>query len=142
MRHVRRRADAVKSRQAQYLHRQSLQRLRAMCEPLPVIVMPAERGFAVRALAGGVLFTGRFQLVATYLAGYAHGHDQALQWFPIDTAPQDGRLVIVYAAAKEGLPGFKTVCRYHADAGWCVDEIREVTHWLPGVPDAPGEPAF
>jgi hypothetical protein len=57
-------------------------------------------------------------------------------WRPIETAPQDGSLVIVWAAQREGLPGFVTCCSYHPDGGWCVCELREVTLWQP-LPEAP-----
>lgn len=62
----------------------------------------------------------------------AHG------WQPIETAPQDGSMVIVYAAPREGLNGFVSCCRWNDVGGWCVDEIREVTHWqfLPAPPAA------
>ena len=51
-------------------------------------------------------------------------------WKPIKTAPVDGRSVLVYAAPRDGLRGFVTVTSYHPDAGWCVDELCEVTHWM------------
>ena len=57
-------------------------------------------------------------------------------WQPIETAPTDGRLVIVYAEAHDGLDGFVTAARWHEDAGWCVDELRPVTHWMP-LPEPP-----
>lgn len=53
------------------------------------------------------------------------------EWQPIGTAPTDGARVIVYAAPYQGLPGFVCVADYHPDGGWCVDELREVTHWMP-----------
>ena len=52
-------------------------------------------------------------------------------WQPIETAPKDGREVWVYADGREELPSFQCVCAYHPDAGWCADELREVTHWMP-----------
>lgn len=52
-------------------------------------------------------------------------------WQPIASAPKDGMLVWVYAAEREELPAFQTWCAYDPDAGWCVDELREVTHWMP-----------
>lgn len=52
-------------------------------------------------------------------------------WEPMATAPTDGTEVYVYAAEREGLPYFITVAAYHPDAGWCVDELREATHWMP-----------
>ena len=62
-----------------------------------------------------------------------HGLDGARQdwtWRPIDTAPLD-RPVWVYVAEYEGLPSFQTACAWHPDAGWCADELRPVTHWMP-----------
>lgn len=49
---------------------------------------------------------------------------------PISTAPTDGTEVNVWVAPAHGLLGFWTRCAYHPDAGWCADELREVTHWL------------
>lgn len=57
-------------------------------------------------------------------------------WQPIGTAPTDGTLVLVYAAPYCDLDGFVTVAGYHHDAGWCVDELRDVTQWRP-TPHAP-----
>jgi hypothetical protein len=52
-----------------------------------------------------------------------------IHWAPIATAPRHG-LVEVWADC-EGLGGFITRAEWHPDAGWCVDELREVTHWRP-----------
>lgn len=60
----------------------------------------------------------------------AEGGDGA-NWMPIETAPRDGTMVWVYTAAREGLRSFQGPCAYHPDAGWCTDELREVTHWVP-----------
>lgn len=67
-----------------------------------------------------------------------------MTWRPISTAPTDGTLVLVYAPpadpAKWGdiLPDpTVALARYHPDAGWCICEIREVTHWQPF--EAPGD---
>lgn len=62
-------------------------------------------------------------------------------WRPIETAPRDGTFVWVWAAPRDGLPGFVEYARYHQDAGWCVDELREATLWQPAAlpPPAPGE---
>jgi hypothetical protein len=57
--------------------------------------------------------------------------EAAPQWLPIASAPTDGTEVYVYAAEREGLPPFITTAAYHPDAGWCVDELRKVTHWMP-----------
>ena len=62
-------------------------------------------------------------------------------WQPIETAPKDGSLIIVRTDTREGLPAFATVCRWHPDAGWCVDELREVTHWMPLPALPPAVPA-
>lgn len=59
------------------------------------------------------------------------------EWQPIETAPRDGTEVWVYVAAAHGLPSFECMCAYHEDAGWCADELREVTHWQPLPPPAP-----
>lgn len=62
-----------------------------------------------------------------------------MTWLPIDEAPTDGTMVWVWAPEREGLPGFVCPCQYHPDGGWCVDEIRFVTHWQPMIPPAPPE---
>ena len=56
-------------------------------------------------------------------------------WQPIGTAPLDA-WVLVYAAPRDGLDGFICTARYHSDGGWCVDELRHVTHWMP-LPEPP-----
>lgn len=53
------------------------------------------------------------------------------RWRPIATAPTDGTVVWFYTAAAHGLPAFQGPCAYHKDAGWCTDELRPVTHWVP-----------
>ena len=57
-------------------------------------------------------------------------------WRLIETAPTDGTVVLVFAAERDGLAAFQCTAAYHEDAGWCVDELREVTHWMP-LPPAP-----
>ena len=57
-------------------------------------------------------------------------------WSPIETAPRDGTLVLVYAPAVYGLKSIISVAAWHDDAGWCIDELRVVTHWM-RLPDAP-----
>lgn len=60
------------------------------------------------------------------------------EWRPIETAKKDGTEVWVYAAPYQDLPGFQCRCGYHSEGGWCVDELREVTHWMP-LPPPPAE---
>lgn len=58
-------------------------------------------------------------------------------WRDIGTAPEDvKKKVLVYAPEREGLPAIICPCAWHPDAGFCVDEIRIVTHWM-SLPDAP-----
>ncbi len=70
-------------------------------------------------------------------------------WEPMETAPTDGSTVIVYAPPPDpekwhetvcGLPAIICTAAYHEDAGYCVDDIREPTHWRP-LPAAPKESA-
>ena len=53
-----------------------------------------------------------------------------MNWLPIETAPHD-RLVIVYCPPREGLNEIVCLCQWHDSCGFCVDEIRYVTHWRP-----------
>ena len=64
-------------------------------------------------------------------------------WQPIETIPTDAdkpwderRFWLLYAPEREGLPAMQSVCRYHADAGWCIDELRTATHGQP-LPEPP-----
>jgi len=72
-------------------------------------------------------------LSALAAAGYVIEQD----WQPIETAPKDGTKVLVYATVlhpeKWGVHLEPMVCAasYHPDAGWCVCEIRDATHWRP-----------
>lgn len=65
---------------------------------------------------------------------------RADDWQPIETAPRDGTEVLVYATLPDHLQWadpdkqLRPVVRvtaWHPDAGWCVDELREATHWCP-----------
>jgi hypothetical protein len=77
----------------------------------------------------------------------AAGHVIEQDWQPIATAPRDGTEVLVYARVlhpeKWGVHLEPMVCAasYHPDAGWCVCEIRDATHWrpLPAPPAAAKE---
>ena len=64
-------------------------------------------------------------------------------WQPIETIPTDAdrpwderRFWLLYAPEREGLPAMQSVCRYHDDAGWCIDELRTATHGQP-LPEPP-----
>jgi hypothetical protein len=57
-------------------------------------------------------------------------------WQPIETAPQDGTHVLIYAGERAGLPAFQCVAAYHPDGGWCVDELRYAVAWQP-LPEPP-----
>ena len=60
-------------------------------------------------------------------------------WRDISEAPKDGSLQIVYLSPREGLPGFVTVCAWHPEVGWCADEVRNVTRFIPlsSIPTPP-----
>jgi hypothetical protein len=50
-------------------------------------------------------------------------------WQPIATAPRN-RPIVVYAPPRHDLPEFAGMCQWHPDAGFCVCELREPTHWM------------
>lgn len=58
------------------------------------------------------------------------------RWRPIETAPRD-RVIEVYAPAREGFDPLVSICKWHPGAGFCIDEIRNATHWREHVPPAP-----
>jgi hypothetical protein len=73
-------------------------------------------------------------------------------WQPIETAPKD-QFIFVYAAPYLGwndqvmdLPGFVSLCLWHPDAGFCVDELRRATMWCPiiypPIPSTDGDTAL
>jgi len=57
-----------------------------------------------------------------------------MTWYPIECAPRNGELVIVYAPGVQDLPEIVCLARYHPDGGWCIDELRYPTHWFPFDP--------
>ena len=72
---------------------------------------------------------------------------EAAAWQPIGDAPCDGTTVLVYAPPPDPEKWHESVCdlpavicttAYHEDAGFCIDSIREPTHWRP-LPAAPKE---
>lgn len=89
-------------------------------------------------------------VAAAFIAALAAaGYAVEQEWQPIETAPRDGTEVLVYARVlhpeKWGVHLEPIICAasYHPDAGWCVCEIRDVTHWrpLPTPPAAAQEPS-
>lgn len=54
-------------------------------------------------------------------------------WLPIETAPKD-RVIEVYAPPTHGLNAMVSLCEWHEDAGFCICELREPTHWRPHTP--------
>lgn len=58
---------------------------------------------------------------STYAPHWVRVEDVPLEW-------EDGRWLMYYAPAYEGLPPLHGPVSYHPDAGWCVDELRQVSH--------------
>lgn len=70
-----------------------------------------------------------------------------MRWLPIALAPQGpldkfgfGPHILLYAPGRDGLPPIILVGAFHPDAGFCIDEIRDPTHWmlLPAPPKRKG----
>ena len=59
-----------------------------------------------------------------------------MKWQPIDTAPKDKTLFLVWCPEYRGLSSMFSLCAWHDDAGFCVDELRTPTHWMP-LPEPP-----
>lgn len=57
----------------------------------------------------------------------------SINWLPIETAPED-ELIIVFAPGVQDLNDLVSLCQYHPSAGFCVDELRQPTHWIPFNP--------
>jgi hypothetical protein len=62
-------------------------------------------------------------------------------WRTIDSAPRDGTAILVFAPGRsdrwEGdLGDLICRCAWHPDAGFCVCELRDPTHWMP-LPEPP-----
>lgn len=87
---------------------------------------------------------------AAYEPDYEYGIDDtdmraaltaasAAAWRPIEEAKEDQWVwIIAFAPAAHGLPAIVRPCQWHPDAGFCVDELRTVTHWTP-LPEPPKE---
>lgn len=61
------------------------------------------------------------------------------EWRDIETAPRDGTVFLAFSQdlTGSGLPSFISTCGWHDEAGFCTDELREPTHWMP--PPSPPE---
>lgn len=61
-----------------------------------------------------------------------------IHWLTIDLAPREG-LIVVYCPPYQDLPELVSLCEWHPDGGFCVDELREPTHFArfdrPGTPE-------
>jgi len=61
-----------------------------------------------------------------------------VEWRPIETAPRDGELIWVYCPSAHGLSEMVSLCCWHKDGGFTVDELRHPTLWFPILqPDHP-----
>lgn len=49
-------------------------------------------------------------------------------WLPMDTAPHDTEIV-VWCDGVQDLPPMVSLCKWHPDAGFYVDELREPKWW-------------
>ncbi len=109
---------------------EALREIRARVEqPAPPSSLPEEPSEAMLERGVRVAAASGADLTGTQL------HDG---WRDIESAPKDGTFVWVWAAPYDTLPGFVEYARYHEDAGWCVDELREVRLWQPAqLPPAP-----
>lgn len=87
----------------------------------------------------------RLQADVKRLLAENEGLRLASDWQPIETAPTDGTMVLVYAPATDpakwaiDLPEAICTAVYHEDAGWCICTVRDVTHWRP-LPNPPTPP--
>lgn len=52
-----------------------------------------------------------------------------MNWKPIETAPKD-REIIVYAPSRYDLDDMVSKCKFHEDAGFCIDELRIPMYWI------------
>ncbi len=55
----------------------------------------------------------------------------APRWRDIATAPKDGTEIWTYSPPAHGLKALYSTCAWHPDAGFCVCELRDPTHWMP-----------
>jgi hypothetical protein len=92
--------------------------------------LTAERIARMRSNANeyGEAYTVGGQLLLAILGLAERG--LTAQWHSMDSAPR-GRRIIVYAPAAHGLPSMASICEWHHDAGFCIDELRNPILWLP-----------
>ena len=55
-------------------------------------------------------------------------------WSPIDEDTPKDRIIELYVPAEDELQALIILCKYHPDAGFTVDALREATHWREHVP--------
>lgn len=67
---------------------------------------------------------------AALSALHAKGLAVVQGWQPIEAAPTD-RLILVYCPSYQGLNAIVCCCQWDEDAGFCVDELRSPSHWMP-----------
>ena len=73
-----------------------------------------------------------FKATAEHILDFLHAEGLAVVpgWQPIESAPID-RLILVYCPSYQGLNAIVCCCQWHEDAGFCVDELRSPSHWMP-----------
>ena len=90
--------------------------------------------------ACGPIASTRKEAIAAWNAG------PRAVWHPIATAPRD-RMILVYAVTPDrakpplgcdDLEPLICTTKWHTDAGFCVCELREATHWAE-LPKGPGK---
>jgi hypothetical protein len=64
-----------------------------------------------------------------------------MDWEKIYNAPKN-RTLWVKTNSVEGLGEVHGWCKWHPDAGFCIDELREVTHWLPCASEGWNDPTI
>jgi hypothetical protein len=62
---------------------------------------------------------------------------QIAGWQPIETAPKDGRSVLIFVAGEVSLAHYSG-SHWYDDEGMRADEYFEPTHWMT-LPDPPNE---
>lgn len=76
-------------------------------------------------------------MVQTYAQDNGSVTANSSPWQPIETAPKD-RAILVWAPGRDGLSPLHSVCIWHPDAGFCIDELREPKYWM-HLPEPPKE---